>query len=98
MLQGKTFDQRQPQTGTFIVARQCSIKLQKGLEQPGLVLDCNSQTRVLHGELTGMDVAAGLHFGLGAACLKHSLPGDFLTLPASDVAAFVAEGRLDVRR
>lgn len=53
---------------------------------------------VLHGELTGMDGAAGLHFGLGAACLKHSLPGDFLTLPASDVAAFVAEGRLDVRR
>lgn len=53
---------------------------------------------VLHGLLTGMDDSAALHFGLGAACLKHSLPGDFFTLPASDVAAFVNEGRLDVRR
>jgi len=53
---------------------------------------------VLHGVFAGMDDASGLHFGLGAACLKHSLPGDFLTLPATDVAGFIAEGRLDVRR
>lgn len=53
---------------------------------------------VLHGSMTGMDDADGLHFGLGAACLKHSLPGDFNLLGADEISAFVAQGGFDVRR
>ena len=53
---------------------------------------------VLHGLASGMGDGAALNFGLGAACLKHSLPGDFNLLGADDVAAFVHQGRFDVRR
>lgn len=53
---------------------------------------------VLHGLLEGMPDADALHFGLGAACLKHSVPGDFNLVGADAVAAFVGEGRFDVRR
>lgn len=53
---------------------------------------------VLHGILAGMDEADGLHFGLAAACLKHSLPGDFSVLGVADVAAFLEQDGFDVRR
>lgn len=53
---------------------------------------------LLHGLLTGQGDAGSLAFGLAAACLKHSVPGDFNLVGAADVAAFVSEGRLDVRR
>lgn len=53
---------------------------------------------VLHGLRSGMDDAASLHFGLGAACLKHSVPGDFNLVAADDVSAFIGSGRFDVRR
>jgi 2-dehydro-3-deoxygluconokinase len=53
---------------------------------------------VLHGAITGMDDADGLHFGLAAACLKHSLPGDFNLLGTADVEAFLAGNGFDVRR
>lgn len=53
---------------------------------------------LLHGLLTGMDDAQSLHFGLAAACLKHSVPGDVNLLGAEDVAAFANDGRFDVRR
>ena len=53
---------------------------------------------VLHGAMTGMDDADGLHFGLGAACLKHSLPGDFNLLGAAEISAFLGESGFDVRR
>jgi 2-dehydro-3-deoxygluconokinase len=53
---------------------------------------------VLHGLLVGMDDPDSLHFGLGAACLKHSVPGDFNLVSAADVAAFVGRGSFDVRR
>ncbi|MBB5014749.1 sugar kinase [Rehaibacterium terrae] len=53
---------------------------------------------VLHGRFAGLDDAACLHFGLAAACLKHSLPGDFNLVDVDDVAAFLAQGRFDVRR
>lgn len=53
---------------------------------------------VLHGLLSGMDDGDSLRFGLAAACLKHSVPGDFNVVDASDVAALVREERLDVRR
>lgn len=53
---------------------------------------------VMHGLSTDMDEPEALHFGLGAACLKHSLPGDFNLVDAAEVAAFVGPGRFDVRR
>ena len=53
---------------------------------------------LLHGMLAGMQDGDSLRFGLAAACLKHSVPGDFNLLGAADVAAFVNEGRYDVRR
>lgn len=53
---------------------------------------------VLHGFLTGMDEDASLRFGLAAACLKHSIPGDFLSVTAERVAQAVGAARFDVRR
>lgn len=53
---------------------------------------------VLHGLLTGCDDARALHFGLAAACLKHSVPGDFNLVDADRIAAFVDGGGFDVRR
>ncbi|MBS7458173.1 sugar kinase [Coralloluteibacterium stylophorae] len=53
---------------------------------------------VLHGLRSGMDDDAALRFGLASGVLKHSLPGDFMLLDASDIAAFVATGQFDVRR
>jgi len=53
---------------------------------------------VLHGVLGGMDDGDSLAFGLAAACLKHSIPGDFNLVDAADVAALVRDERLDVRR
>ncbi|MFC3550536.1 sugar kinase [Lysobacter cavernae] len=53
---------------------------------------------VLHGLLTTMTPADALHFGLGAACLKHSLPGDFNLVGGADIDAFVAQAGFHVRR
>ncbi len=53
---------------------------------------------VLHGLRTGMGDADALRFGLAAACLKHSIPGDFNLASTADVAAFLSEQRFDVRR
>lgn len=53
---------------------------------------------VLHGVLTGMDDARALAFGLAAARLKHSVPGDFNLVGVDEVSALVDSGRLDVRR
>ncbi len=53
---------------------------------------------VLHGLLSGMEDAESLRFGLAAACLKHSIPGDFNLAAAADVRALMHDERLDVRR
>ncbi|MEO6104699.1 MAG: sugar kinase [Pseudoxanthomonas sp.] len=53
---------------------------------------------VLHGVITGMDDAQGLHFGVAAACLKHSLPGDFNLLGVAEVEAFLSGSGFDVKR
>jgi 2-dehydro-3-deoxygluconokinase len=53
---------------------------------------------VLHGLLTGMTAADGLHFGLAAACLKHSLPGDFNLADADEVQGFMSQTGFHVRR
>ncbi|MEO8002805.1 MAG: sugar kinase [Arenimonas sp.] len=53
---------------------------------------------VLHGLISNMDDKQALCFGLAAAALKHSIPGDFNLLGVADVAACVAQERFDVRR
>lgn len=53
---------------------------------------------VLHGLMCGQDDASALRFGLAAACLKHSIPGDFNRVSVADVAALVADSGYSVRR
>lgn len=52
---------------------------------------------ILHGMLTGRDLAWTVHAGLALTCLKHSLPGDASLFSERDILAFMA-GELDVRR
>jgi 2-dehydro-3-deoxygluconokinase len=53
---------------------------------------------VIHGLLTDMSDTETLKFGHAAACLKHSIPGDFLTLGIDAVRNAMGNGSLDVRR
>ncbi|QDH68902.1 sugar kinase [Marilutibacter alkalisoli] len=53
---------------------------------------------VLHGLVTGMAAGDALRFGFGAACLKHSVPGDFNLVGVEDVEAFLSEDGFHVRR
>lgn len=53
---------------------------------------------VLHGLLHEMDDARTLAFGLAAARLKHSMPGDFNLVGLEEVTALVDSGSFDVRR
>lgn len=53
---------------------------------------------LLHGLLTGLDDQSALEFALAAACLKHSVAGDFFTLGAADVQALVDGAGFGVRR
>lgn len=53
---------------------------------------------VLHGLLTGREDVESLRFGLAAASLKHSIPGDFNLASETDVLALMRDERLDVRR
>jgi 2-dehydro-3-deoxygluconokinase len=53
---------------------------------------------VIHGLLTDMSDNAALAFGHAAACLKHSIPGDFLTVRTADVEAALKGDGLDVKR
>ena len=53
---------------------------------------------MLHGGLTGLSAQEALDFGVAAACLKHSLPGDFNLVGSADVLAFLGDNSLDVKR
>ena len=53
---------------------------------------------VLHGLLGGMADGDALAFGHAAACLKHTVPGDFNLVDAAAVGALLRHERLDVRR
>ena len=55
-------------------------------------------TGMRHGLYSGMNDADSLNFGLAAAGLKHSVPGDFLRLEIADVVTFLGERRFDIRR
>jgi 2-dehydro-3-deoxygluconokinase len=53
---------------------------------------------VLHGLCTGASDQETLDFAVAAACLKHSIPGDFNLSSAEDVLLFLSDSRFDVRR
>ena len=43
-------------------------------------------------------LSLAVRFGLAAACLKHSISGDFNLVSLAEVQSLVDEGRFDVRR
>jgi 2-dehydro-3-deoxygluconokinase len=53
---------------------------------------------VLHGLETGLGEQATLDFALAAACLKHSIPGDFNLVGVEDVHNLVQDVGFTVRR
>jgi 2-dehydro-3-deoxygluconokinase len=53
---------------------------------------------VLHGLLSGFEEQRVVDFGTAAACLKHSIPGDFNLVSTADVELLLSEQRADVRR
>src|SRR6185312_16087423 len=53
---------------------------------------------VLHAVLTGCDDQAAVDFGLAAACLKHSIPGDFNRVGVADVRHLLQDTGFTVRR
>ena len=53
---------------------------------------------LLHGLETGLDEQTMLDFGLAAACLKHSIPGDFNLIGPADVHNLLLDTGFTVRR
>ena len=53
---------------------------------------------LLHSLRTGKSEKESLDLAAAAACLKHSIPGDFNLVGAADVEAFLSQSGLDVRR
>ena len=53
---------------------------------------------ILHGRLAGLDEQTTLEFGLAAACLKHSIPGDFNLVSVGDVQDLLAGRGFAVKR
>jgi 2-dehydro-3-deoxygluconokinase len=53
---------------------------------------------IIHGLLTSTPMLQTLAFAHAAACLKHSVPGDFLSLGSEAVMAAIKSGSLDVKR
>lgn len=52
---------------------------------------------LIHALRTGAENADAIRFALGAACVKHTIPGDFNLASASEIEAFLAAD-LSVRR
>lgn len=53
---------------------------------------------ILHGLLNGMTPQRTVEFGVAAAVLKHSVPGDFNLVGIADVELLLSEVQTDVRR
>jgi 2-dehydro-3-deoxygluconokinase len=53
---------------------------------------------LLHGLATGAPDQGALDFALAAACIKHTIPGDFCLASEHDIQLFMAGGTSDVRR
>jgi 2-dehydro-3-deoxygluconokinase len=53
---------------------------------------------ILHARIRNMDAQNSLDFGVAAACLKHSIPGDFNLVTEDDVQHLLSGATIDVRR
>jgi 2-dehydro-3-deoxygluconokinase len=53
---------------------------------------------ILHGLIAGFAPQATVDFATAAACLKHTIPGDFNLLGESEVKSLLSEAQTDVRR
>jgi 2-dehydro-3-deoxygluconokinase len=53
---------------------------------------------ILHGLIHGMDPQRMMDFAVAAACLKHSIPGDFHLSSVADIELLLSERPTDVRR
>jgi 2-dehydro-3-deoxygluconokinase len=53
---------------------------------------------VLHGLIHSFEPRQSVDFGAAAACLKHSIPGDFNLIGAGEVELLLSEQPADVRR
>jgi 2-dehydro-3-deoxygluconokinase len=53
---------------------------------------------VLHGLIRSFDPQKTLDFATAAACLKHSIPGDFNLASVADIELLLSEQQTDVRR
>jgi 2-dehydro-3-deoxygluconokinase len=53
---------------------------------------------ILHGVRTQMDDQDCVDFGLAAACLKHSIPGDFNLVGIAEVQNLLRDAGFTVRR
>lgn len=53
---------------------------------------------LLHGLMSGLTQAAALDFATAAACLKHSIPGDFNLASAADVHSVISGAGFAVKR
>lgn len=53
---------------------------------------------VLHGLIAELGPQKTVDFGIAAACLKHSIPGDFNLVGIADIELLLSEQQLDVRR
>jgi 2-dehydro-3-deoxygluconokinase len=45
---------------------------------------------IIHGIISGWEAARTVEFAAAAACLKHSIPGDFNLVSAGEVEALIA--------
>ena len=53
---------------------------------------------VLHGLIRSFDPQKTIDFATAAACLKHSIPGDFNLASVADIELLLSEQQTDVRR
>lgn len=86
----------------MLFARDGSVQNVAGIELANIVDRIGAgdafAAGVLHGIITGMDDGVALRFGQAAACLKHSIPGDFNLADAADVGDLMGAARYDVKR
>jgi sugar/nucleoside kinase (ribokinase family) len=54
--------------------------------------------RILHGLIHGMEPQRMVDFATAAACLEHSIPGDFHLSSVADIELLLSERPTDVRR
>ena len=87
--------------GAFMFSREAVYQV-KPIELSGIVDRIGTgdafAAGVIHGLLNNMSKEQALNFGHAAACLKHSIPGDFFTLSAQEIQRAIEIQTLDVKR